>query len=206
MPDRDAPEPPHLAGRPATNGGGTGRPDQPAQPDLSAIPTFLRDRKPAPMRLPRRSVGPTDPESNAGTVTAAAVAALPMAGLPPRRLIVLGLVIALAWMAVSFGRQVTEASAATTRADQLRAATAALAVEIAGLERELQTVQDVRYVTGAARAYRLGTVREIAFALEVGAPALGPDAPGSGSLRLGAEAVPGSPLESWLVVLLGPAG
>ena len=205
MPDRETPEPPHIARRPATTGGGTGR-DHPIPADLSAVPKFLRDRGAAQVRLPRRSVGRADPEPDPGASAAAAVAALPMAGLPPRRLIVRGLVIALAWMAVSFGRQVTEASAATARADQLRAATAALAVEVAGLERELQTVQDVRYITGAARAYRLGTVREIAFALEVGAPPLAPDAPGSGSLRLGAEGAPGSPLESWLTILFGPGG
>jgi hypothetical protein len=205
MPDRDAPEPPLRHERADATGAGTRGPGQPAKPDLAAIPTFLRDRSPGPRRLPRRSVGPADPESGAGAVTAA-VAALPMAGLPPRRLVVIGVAIALVWMVGSFGRQVAEASAATTRADQLRAATAALAVEVAGLEEELQTVRDVRYITGAARAYRLGTVREIAFALEVGASPLGLDAPGSGSLRLGADASPGSPLESWLVVLFGPAG
>jgi cell division protein FtsB len=212
MPDHDTPVPPHASRRITAPAGSDGRTDDHADIDLAALPTFLRDRdcdrdrSRGTARPIRRHNVPPGVDPGAGGVTAAAVAALPMAGLPPRRLAALGAAIVLVWMIGSFGRQVTEASAATARADQLRAATDALAIEVAGLEQELQTVQDGRYIDGAARAYRLGTSREIAFALEVGAPPLGPDAPGSGAHRLGAEASSGSPLESWLSVLFGPDG
>lgn len=215
MPNHDALVPPPAArpsGSPTRAGGWSVQPTTDVEKDLAAVPTFLRDRHrdrdgagdgdgARPAR--RRRIHP-EPASDTTAVTAAAVAALPMAGLPPRRIVVLGIAIVLVWMVASFGRQVTEASAATARADQLRAAAAALAVEVAGLEEELQTVQGPRYIAGAARAYRLGTSREIAFALEVGAPPLGPDAPGSGSHRLGSETSSVSPLRSWLAVLFGP--
>lgn len=181
-------------------------PARPRPVDLAALPTFLRDRDPEERRAPRRLIVRAALPDEPRPITAAAVAALPVAGIPARRLVVIAIAVVLTWMVGSFGRQVAEASAVTARADQLRAATAALATEVAGLEAELWTVQDPRYIDGAARAYRLGTAREIAFALEVGAPPLGPDAPGSGSQRLGAEAASRSPFESWLVVLLGPAG
>ena len=132
------------------------------------------------------------------------VASLPMLGIAPRRLVLLAGMIVLAWMVVSFGRQVTEASAASARADQLRAANAALAIEVAALQTELQTISDQRYIQQAARAYRLGTAQEIPFALEAGAPDLPADAPGSASLRVGSDKEPRTPLDSWLDVLFGP--
>ena len=131
-------------------------------------------------------------------------AALPMAGIAPRRLIVIGATIVLAWTVIAFGRQVAEASAASSRADALRAANVALASVVAATERELEIVQEPRFVAQAARAYRLGTVREVPFALEADAPPLAPDAPGSAAVRLGAAPALRSPLASWLDVLFGP--
>ena len=208
MPEEQAPYPPSAPGSIAPPQGAAGPrlfAAEESKADLAAVPAFLRDRAHGGTRPSRHLDLRVEPPSETGAVTAAAVAALPMAGLPPRRLVVLGIAIVLTWMVASFGRQVTEASAATARADQLRAATAALAAEVAGLEDELQTVQSPRYIDNAARAYRLGTAREIAFALEVGAPPLGPAAPGSASVRLGAETSTSSPLDRWFEILFGPS-
>lgn len=170
-------------------------------PDLAAIPAFLKDRPRAPISTPARRVGIRE-----AVVAAPNAAALPMVGIAPRRLVVIGATIILAWLVISFGRQVAEASAASSRAADLRAANAALTLEVAATERELQAIQEPRYVTQAARAYRLGTAREISFALEADAPQLAADAPGSASVRLGAEGASRGPVETWLDVLFGPGG
>jgi outer membrane murein-binding lipoprotein Lpp len=169
--------------------------------DLAATPAFLMDRPRALISSPARSVGPRE-----AAVEAPDAAALPMVGIAPRRLVVVGVTIILAWLMISFGRQVAEASAASARAADLRAAIAALTVEVAATEHELQAIQEPRYLTQAARAYRLGAVGEIPFALEADAPPLAADAPGSASVRLGATEVSGSPVEAWLDVLFGPGG
>jgi cell division protein FtsB len=182
-------------------------PEQPSPPDqleippardLAAVPAFLRNRLGAgganPVRHP--TVDPP-PEATPDPAT------LPMVGIAPRRLVTIGLVVVLVWVVASFGRQVAEASAASSRADELRAANATLAREVEALEDELQTIQDQRFISQAARAFRLATEREVPFALEAGAPPLPADAPGSASVRLGAEADVRSPLDSWLDVLFG---
>lgn len=199
MPNPDAREP--LEGpRPSDSsdapGGGRGKS---ARPDLSAVPAFLRGRASASDHVPANGhpAAPTAP-------SVADVAALPMLGVAPRRLLLLGASILLAWLVVSFGRQVAEASAASSRAEELRAANAALATEVAAMEEELQLIQDQRFISQAARAFRLGTPGEVPFALEAGAPELPPDAPGSAAVSLGAETSARSPLESWLEVLFGP--
>jgi len=201
MPVRDAPEPLDESAAPVAHDRDRGDRPGRAAGDLAAVPAFLRGRpgssSPAPARVVR-APAPPEPVVDA--------AALPMAGIAPRRLIVIGLTIVVVWLVVSFGRQVVEASAASSRSDELRSANAALAREVTALERELQTIQDERYIAQAARAYRLGSAKEIPFALEAGAPPLGPDAPGSASVRLGADDAPSSPLESWLRVLFGAGG
>jgi hypothetical protein len=80
---------------------------------------------------------------------------------------------------------------------------AARTSEIAGLERELQRIQQPRYIVQQARGYGLGSSKEIAFTLGANAPTLPPDAPGSAGLRVGAHNS-GTPLESWLTLLFGP--
>ena len=75
--------------------------------------------------------------------------------------------------------------------------------EIAGLERELQRIQQQRFVVQQARGYGLGGPREIAFTLGASAPSLPPDAPGSAGLRVGAQTST-TPLDSWLTLLFGP--
>ncbi|MGZ8501541.1 MAG: hypothetical protein ACXWW6_01680 [Candidatus Limnocylindrales bacterium] len=169
--------------------------------DLAAVPAFLRSRLAAPAPPPGNG-----PASRPEPVPVPDLAALPMFGIAPRRLILAGAAILLAWTVVSFGRQVAEASAASARAEELRAANAALTDEVAAMEEELQVIQDQRYISQAARAFRLGNPDEIPFALEAKAPPLPADAPGSAAARLGADEAPGGPLERWLDVLFGPGG
>ena len=129
--------------------------------------------------------------------------ALPIAGFTRRRLaMVMGALLA-AWVVVIFARQVSEASAASARAESMVAENAAKQAQIAALERELETIQEPRYITQQARGYGLGFAREIPFALAPGASPLPADAPGSAVRRVGA-APSMSPLEHWLTILFGP--
>lgn len=131
------------------------------------------------------------------------LSALPIAGLTQRRVAtMLGALIA-AWIIVLFVRQVGDAGAATGRAETMVADNAARHTEIAALERELDRIQQRRFILQQARAYGLGGHREIAFTLHPGAPALSANAPGSAALRIGAPPVV-TPLESWLNLLFGP--
>ena len=179
--------------------------DRGRRADLSAIPTFLRSRATGdeqgagipepvwPVRQPQPVLGATpDPT------------ALRMAGISPRRLLQIVAVVAIAWGVVSFGRQVASASAASAHAADLRAANASLQDQVAAMQRELALIKERRYIDQQARAYRLGTAKEIPFALEAGAPALPEDAPGSAANRLGAEIPSGGPLDHWLELLFGP--
>jgi hypothetical protein len=63
----------------------------------------------------------------------------------------------------------------------------------------------MRFIRLEGRSFGLGGPREIPFALAAGAPPLAADAPGSASVRLGAEPTPASPLDAWLEVLFGAA-
>src|SRR5262245_46162266 len=138
-------------------------------------------------------------------VTEPDLRALPIAGFTRRRIaMVMGALLA-AWVIVIFARQVSEAAAASTRAQSMVAENAAKQAEIAGLERELQAIQQPRYIAQQARGYGLGFAREIPFSLAPGASPLPADAPGSAVRRVGA--VPSmSPLERWLTILFGPGG
>lgn len=169
--------------------------------DLEGLPAFLSGH-PRAAAASRIAAAPDHPS----VAPVRDAATLPMAGIAPRRLVLMGVALMVAWMAVSFGRQAAEASAASTRAEELRAANAALADEVAGLERELKTIQDQRYIAQAARAFRLGSAQEVPFALKAGAPSLAPDAPGSASVRLGGDPAARGPLSRWLDVLFGPGG
>jgi len=108
------------------------------------------------------------------------------------------------WIVVIFARQVSEASAAATRATQLAADNAALAAEVEALEHEVAFIVKPEYVAQQARAYRFGAAREIPFTLDPSVPAPVDGAPGSASVRLGAQADRKTPLESWLSLLFGP--
>ena len=130
------------------------------------------------------------------------LAALPIAGLTQRRMaIILGALVA-AWIILLFARQVGDASAASARAEAMIADNAVRHAEIAALERELDRIQQPRFILQQARAHGLGGHNEIAFTLDPDAPPLPADAPGSAALRVGAAGSV-SPLESWLNILFG---
>lgn len=127
---------------------------------------------------------------------------LPIATPSRRRSTVAGALVVVVWIVITLGRQVGDASAASARADALRASNAELRRDVAALQKELDTVSSPRFVDQQARAYGLGGPHEIAFALAGDAPSLPPDAPGSASVRLGSPPER-SPLEAWLDVLFG---
>jgi hypothetical protein len=130
---------------------------------------------------------------------------LPIAGITRRHLAAVVGVLLAAWIVVAFTRQVGEASAATTTADELAAANHTSRSQIGELQRELDTIVRQRYVEQQARGYGLGNAKEVAFSLEPGAPPLAEDAPGSAAVRLGAEPIDIPPLERWLTLLFGPS-
>ena len=130
------------------------------------------------------------------------LAALPIAGITQRRVAILLGALVAAWIVLLFARQVGDASAASGQAEAMIADNAVRHAEIAGLERELDRIQQRRFILQQARAHGLGGHNEIAFTLDPGAPALPSSAPGSAALRVGAPASV-SPLESWLSLLFG---
>ena len=133
------------------------------------------------------------------------LSALPVVGITRRRLAgLLGALLA-AWIVVVFARQVGDASAASSRAGDMAASNVALTQQVAALDRELQMIGRQDYIAQEARAYGLGGSHEIAFTLAPDAPPLPADAPGSASVRLGAERTSISPLEHWLTLLFGPS-
>jgi cell division protein FtsB len=130
---------------------------------------------------------------------------LPVVGITRRRMAFLGAAFVAVWIVIAFARQVGEASAATTRLEDLRQGNVELAAEVAALEREFELIQGNPYILQQARAFGLGGPRDIAFTLPE-RPDLPPDAPGSAAVRLGAQASPETPLDTWLALLFGPTG
>lgn len=132
------------------------------------------------------------------------LAALPVIGITRRRMAaVVGILLAI-WIVFTFARQVSEASAATARADDIATTNAGLRSEVAALDHELDLIVRQRYIEQEARGYGLGDAKEIPFALAPDAPALPDDAPGSAAVSLGARSADVSPLERWLTLLFGP--
>jgi hypothetical protein len=182
--------------------------------DLDAVPSFLRQAAAAADKgrrelaehagrpaMPRPAT--PSPDVDDSPAPRLDPATLPMPSLSRRRVVTLAGVLAAALLTVGFARQVGEASAATDRAEDLRAANAALRLEVDGLERDLSHVQDPRFIKLAGRAFGLGGPGEVPFALAAGAPPLEADAPGSASVRLGAPPAHTSPLDAWLEALFG---
>jgi hypothetical protein len=180
--------------------------------DASAIPTFLRQGTKPPVSRPvatspgkatlPRPATPTEPrpEPAARRIDPAA---LPMPSLSRRRVVTAAGVLVASLLAISFLRQVGEATAASNRAAELRAVNAALHAEVTQLQQDLTRIQDPRFIQLEGRAFGLGARGEVPFALAAGAPELAPDAPGSAAVRLGAEPLDRSPLDVWLDVLFG---
>ncbi len=126
-----------------------------------------------------------------------------MPSLSRRRVVTAAGVLLASLMILSFARQVSEATAASNRATELRTTNAALRDEVARLQQDLGHVQDVRFIRLEGRAFGLGGPKEIPFALAAGGPALAANAPGSAAVRLGAVQHPRTPLDAWLEVLFG---
>ncbi len=135
-----------------------------------------------------------------------ALLGLSVGGLTRRRLAWIAAALVSAWIVIVFGRQVGEASAASSRAEALAVENEAVASDIGALRLELDLVGRPEFVDLAARAERLGTGRERPFSLAPDAPPLGDDAPGSASEALGASQQHRPPVEVWLSLLFGPAG
>jgi cell division protein FtsB len=162
-----------------------------------------------PSGEPETGTQAPEPPEAASSPTPASAAALgsladlPVAGLTRRRIgLLLGAVVA-AWIILLFARQVGEAGDATARAAAMRTENTRLEAEANALEAELALITRQDYIEQAARQYRLGTPKEIPFALDEQAPPLAPDAPGSASVRLGAVITNPTPLESWARLLFG---
>ena len=133
------------------------------------------------------------------------LAAFPVVGITRRRAAILLGVLLATWIVIVFARQVGGASAAASRVDAMSASNAVQHAAVADLEREVQRIQQGRFVLLQARGYGLGGPRETAFSLAPDAPALAVDAPGSAALRIGAPPSV-KPLERWLTLLFGPGG
>jgi hypothetical protein len=187
-------------------------PEPPRRQDLSAIPSFLRERDRArdtqaaeapsePRRALPRPATPTEiPEEQEARLDPAS---LPMPSLSRRRVVTAAGVLLAGLLTLSFVQQVGEATAAADRAAELRAANAVLRDDVARLQQDLNHVQDLHFIQLEGRAFGLGAKGEVPFALAAGASALPADAPGSASVRLGAPAQPRNNLEAWLEVLFG---
>jgi len=126
-----------------------------------------------------------------------------MPTLSRRRVVTAAGIVVACLLAVGFLRQVGEATAASNRATELRAANTALQAEVDQLQDDVTHVQDPRFIQLEGRAFGLGAEGEVPFALAAGAPELAADAPGSAAVRLGAEPLHRSPLDVWLDVLFG---
>jgi hypothetical protein len=147
-----------------------------------------------------------DPATAATTRPTVDLTTLPIVGLTRRRMAMIAAAMLAAWIVIAFARQVAEASEAATRAQDIASGNAMLSLEVAAMERELESIGRQRFVEQEARAHGVGGVDEIAFTLAPDAPALAADAPGSAAVRLGAEVDDVTPLERWLTVLFGPSG
>ena len=117
------------------------------------------------------------------------LAALPIVGITRRRAAILLGALLAGWIVILFARQVSEASAATGRAETMVADNAARRSEIAGLERELQRIQQQRFVVQQARGYGLGGPGRSRSRWARAPRASRPMHPGSAGLRVGAHDV-----------------
>lgn len=133
------------------------------------------------------------------------LSSLPVAGITRKRVAWVLAGVVSVWIVLVFARQVTDAGAATGRADQLRTTNGVLASHVDALQRELNLIQRQTFIEQQARAYGLGGPRERPFELAPGASPLPDNAPGSASVALGASTVHRAPLEVWLDLLFGPS-
>ena len=86
------------------------------------------------------------------------LSALPIAGITQRRMaILLGIMLA-AWIVLLFARQVGDASAASSRAEAMVVDNSIRRAEVAGLERELDRIQQRRFIWQQASGVRFPSV------------------------------------------------
>ncbi len=153
-----------------------------------------------------------DKEAPANTSDAAssspqssAPATIPALPITRRRMaLVVGGIFVL-WLIGVFARQVGEAQAAQTQADQLRARNVAMERDIQSLQREIALIKQPAFVAEMARGYLLGTPGEIPFKVDAAAPPLPADAPGSQGIVPETPSKPSNPLDAWLQAFSGPA-
>ena len=191
------------------------RATRPQEADSEAMPVAFVEfdapstgRDPAQRRRdrPARHVDTASAVADPGSPESvdASLRALPVAGFSRRRLAWIAGSVVTIWVVAVFARQVGDASAAADRAAGVRAQNSALAGEVAGLERERDTLQQRSFVEFQARAFGLGSAKDRRFTLAANAPSLAPDAPGSAAVRLGSAPDVQSPLDAWLGLLFGP--
>jgi hypothetical protein len=145
-----------------------------------------------------------DREPEAPQAAVPDLSALPIAGIGRRQLALILGAVATVWIVVLFARQIGDASAASTKSEDLAAANETLRDDIEGYRRELALIQRQEYILIQARGYGLGKGREIPFSLAADAPSLPPDAPGSAAVRVGADVERATPFERWMELLFGP--
>ena len=133
------------------------------------------------------------------------LSALSIAGITRRRVGWAIAALVSVWIVIVFARQTGEAATAASRVDRMVEENQALAGEVASLQQELLTIEQPAYIAQQARAYRIGSDREVPFTLDPSIQVSGADAPGSAALSLGARDRTMTPLESWLSLLFGPA-
>lgn len=163
-----------------------------------------RPTVPDPFDAPDAGPDPQD-VVDGGRPPAVTLAALPIAGLSRRRVAVMASALLAVWIVIAFARQVAEASEASGRAEQIAAGNAMLRLEVAAMERELESIARQRFIEQQARGYGVGTPQEIPFTLAPDAPPLPADSPGSAAVRIGADVERVTPFERWLTVLFGPS-
>jgi cell division protein FtsB len=127
----------------------------------------------------------------------------PTVSITRRRIALLVAGLVGLWLVGVFARQVGEASTAANQADQMRARNAAMQRDVTSLEQELTLVKQPAFTAEMARAYLLGTPREIPFTLAPNAPPLPADAPGSAGIKPDPQTTATSPLDAWLKALFG---
>jgi len=120
-----------------------------------------------------------------------------------RRLALLVAGLFVLWLVGVFARQVGEAASAADQADQMKLRNAAMRDDVASLDRELTLIRQPAFTSQMARAYLLGTAREIPFTIDPKAPALPANAPGSVGIKPSVQSQQTSPLDSWLQALFG---
>jgi hypothetical protein len=165
------------------------------------------DRKPAPHDsrpdVTTRAVtdAPAEDPAQAGAVD---LSSLSVAGITRRRVGWVAAGLVSIWIVVVFARQVGDATTAANRATQMALDNAALAAEVEALRVEVAMIVEPAFVGQQARGHGLGSSNEIPFTLDPSVPAPVDGAPGSASVRLGADDDRQAPLEAWLSLLFGP--